>query len=133
VLALLAGGIVTGAVGLAVTLYALGTTLLGAPLVDWQQTARAGAAALVVGLVLVGIYGWIALRGRYVEPLVAGLSAAAKAPQAPVPTERAFPPAERDLVEQIEGVLDEYAAHRVDRAEAVQRILEWTREPAHPR
>jgi hypothetical protein len=123
VLALLAGGIVTGAVGLAVALYSAGTALLGVPIADWEQTARAGAAALVVGVALVGIYGWIALRGRYIEPLMAGLGATAGAATAPAAAES------QRMAEAIEGVLEEYAAHRVDRDEAAERILELT----HPR
>ena len=54
VLALLAGGVVTGAVGLAVALYAWGTALLSAPLANWEQMARAGAAALLVGALFDG-------------------------------------------------------------------------------
>ncbi|HEY1390837.1 MAG TPA: DUF5671 domain-containing protein [Ktedonobacterales bacterium] len=125
VLALLAGGIVTAAVGLAVALYAVGTALLGAPLTDWEQTARAGAAALLVGALLTAVYGAIALRGRFIEPLVAGISAATSAPST---TSAPFPAAANtsELVKVIERTLDDYAAHSVSREQAAQRILELT-------
>jgi hypothetical protein len=76
----------------------------------------------VVGVVLVGIYGWMALRGRYIEPLMAGLGTAAQVPTKETTESRA-------VVEAIEGVLDEYAAHSVDREQAAERILELN----HPR
>jgi hypothetical protein len=124
VLALLAGGVVTGAVGLAVALYAWGTALLGAPLANWEQTARAGAAALLVGALLTGVYGAIALRGRFIEPLVASISAAASAPTTTTPSVEA---AESGvLVEAIERTLDDYASHEMSREQAAQRILELT-------
>lgn len=56
VLALLALGTLTTAVGLAVTLYAVLTASIGAPLHNWQETARSGGVALVIGLALAGIY-----------------------------------------------------------------------------
>jgi hypothetical protein len=128
VLALLAGGIVTGAVGLAVALYAWGTALLGAPLANWEQTARAGAAALLVGVLLTGVYGAIALRGRFIEPLMASISAGALAPATTKPP--SVEAAESGgLVEAIEQTLDDYATQSVSREQAAQRILELT----HPK
>jgi hypothetical protein len=124
VLALLAGGVVTGAVGLAVALYAWGTALLGAPLANWEQMARAGAAALIVGALLTGVYGAIALRGRFIEPLMASISAATSAPSTTPPSREAADSGV--LVEAIEQTLDEYAAHEMSREQAAQRILELT-------
>jgi hypothetical protein len=125
VLALLAGGVVTGAVGLAVALYAWGTALLGAPLAQWEQTARAGASALLVGALLTGVYGAIALRGRFIEPLMASMSAAASAPSATT-----APSGEASdsglLVEAIEQTLDDYASHSLSREQATQHLLELT-------
>jgi hypothetical protein len=112
-------------VGLAIALYAWGTALLGAPLTDWEQMARAGASALVVGVLLTGVYGAIALRGRYIEPLVASISAATSAPS----TTTAPSPAAAntsELIEVIERTLDDFAAHSVSREQAAHRILELT-------
>jgi hypothetical protein len=129
VLALLAGGVVTGAVGLAVALYAWGTALLGAPLTDWEQTARVGASALVVGVLITGVYGAIALRGRFIEPLVASISAATSAPSTSAPPTTAPSRVAADsggLVEAIEQTLDDYASQEMSREQAAQRILELT-------
>jgi hypothetical protein len=128
-LALLAGGVVTGAVGLAVALYAWGTALLGAPLTDWEQTARVGASALVVGVLITGVYGAIALRGRFIEPLVASISAATSAPSTSAPPTTAPSRVAADsggLVEAIEQTLDDYASQEMSREQAAQRILELT-------
>jgi hypothetical protein len=62
VLVLLGGGILAGAIGGATALYAYGTSLLGSPLDNWQYVAHAGLAAFAVGLVLVAIYLWAAIR-----------------------------------------------------------------------
>ncbi|HEY1389200.1 MAG TPA: DUF5671 domain-containing protein [Ktedonobacterales bacterium] len=129
VLALLAGGVVTGAGGLAVALYAWGTALLGAPLTNWEQTARAGAAALVVGVLLTGVYGAIALRGRFIEPLMASINAATSAAasaSSPTTAPSRDAPDSGVLVEAIEQTLDDYATHEVSREKAAQRILELT-------
>src|SRR5205814_3514344 len=62
VFAMLAGGILSTAIGGAVALYSLGTNLLGSPFENWQQVARAGASACVVGLIILAIYFWTAKR-----------------------------------------------------------------------
>jgi hypothetical protein len=64
VLAALAAGTLAAAVGAAVALYALGTRLLGAPLANWADVARGGAASLIVGAALAGLYLWTATRER---------------------------------------------------------------------
>lgn len=125
VLALLAGGTVTGAVGLTITLYTFGTNLLGAPLNDWERTVRGGLAALAVGIVLVAVYGWIAAQERSVAALFRRLKEATSVPKAPaLPTQ---PPevgakAETDLTTAIEQALKEYEAHTISLAEATSRI-----------
>lgn len=121
ILALLAGGVVTGAAGLAVTLYTLATSALGVPLDNWQQAARAGTAALLVGLALALIYGWIALHEHTIEPLFARHGAA---PSAAVAEAAGSAPAA--VPATIEQVLDAFATHTLTRDEAAERIRELT-------
>lgn len=109
VLALLAAGSLTGAVGAVVALYAIGTNLLGAPLSNWQEVARTGAVALVVGAVIAGIYVWQALREHFFQ-------AAPKQPETP-------PAAPAELA-SVESVLDAYAAGALKRDDATRRIHE---------
>ena len=116
ILALLAGGVVTSAAGLAVTLYTVVTAALNVPLNNWQQVARSGAAALLVGLALAGIFGWIAVRERSIEPLFAH-----RAPELPVTTQPAG-----GVPDTIEQVLDAYAAHTLTQRDATERIRELT-------
>ena len=129
VLALLAGGIITGAVGLTITLYTLGTSLLGAPLNDWQQTVRAGLAALVVGLILVVSYGWIALQERSIGALFKRLRAATATPaRTPaIETPQSLPDA--DQMAAIEATLKEFAAGGISLQEATSRIKALARGP----
>lgn len=122
VLALLAGGIITGAVGLTITLYTFGTSLLGAPLNDWQQTVRAGLAALVVGLILAITYGLIALQERSIGALFKRLRAATSAPARPQVAEASEVPAKDGRTAAIEGALKDYAAGRLSLQEATKRI-----------
>lgn len=133
ILALLAGGIVTGAVGLTITLYTLGTYLLGAPLADWQQTVRAGLAALLVGVILVVSYGWMALQERSLTAVIERLKGAASRPTLPPTPEQPAMPApaqapetrvmqEPELTAAIGEVLTEYAAHHISLQEGTQRI-----------
>lgn len=128
ILALLAGGIVTGAVGLTMTLYAVGTNLLGAPLGDWQQTVRAGLAALVVGVILVVSYGWTALQEHSIESLFRRLKEATalpKAPAAPTQPQRAapeVPEAVGDITAKIEDILKQYGEHTISLKDATERI-----------
>lgn len=115
VFALLAGGAVTGAVGAVVALYAVGANLLNAPLTDWQQTARTGAVAFVVGAVIAGIYVWQARREHFFE-------AAPKKPE--------LPPSAPPALDSIESVLDTYAAGGLKRDDAARRIHDL--EQRHP-
>ena len=122
VLALLAGGIITGAVGLTITLYTLGTSLLGAPLNDWQQTVRGGLAALVVGLILAITYGLIALQERSIGALFKRLRAATSGPAQAHVAESSTAPGASGRTAAIEETLTGYAAGRLSLQEATERI-----------
>lgn len=113
VLVLLAAGILALAIGSATALYAWITALLGSPIASWQQVSYTGLAAFVVGVLLVGIYLTLALRGH----LFSGLR---KQPVVP-PTQETkpeMPPA----TETIEYILDELLAGKITRDAAAARI-----------
>lgn len=118
VLALLGGGILDGAVGAAIALYAVGTSLLGSPLSNWPHVSRIGVAALIVGVVVTGLYLWRARR----EHLFTGLA------KQPVPTAASTPPAPVDVSTStaasstIEGVLDDLIAGKITRDEAAAQL-----------
>lgn len=124
ILALLAGGIITGAVGLTMTLYALGTSLLGAPLTDWQQTVQAGLSALLVGVILVVSYGWIALQERSLGSLFKRLREATSIPPAAAPAQAAVSreTVTADVTAEIERILADFEAHRISLPEASARL-----------
>lgn len=87
----LGAGVLTTAIAGAVALYAAGTQLLGAPLTDWDVTARNAGEAAAVGAVIVVVHLLIALRQRYFhgisEPAQAPALASVSAPESlpPVP------------------------------------------------
>jgi hypothetical protein len=108
VLALLAAGILTFAIGGALALYTWGTALLGSPLDGWQQIAHAGLAATIVGAALIAIYLW-PLLGEHL------LARSARPEQPPAPETPAPPTV-------IEDILDELLAGHITRAEAAARI-----------
>ena len=124
ILALLAGGIITGAVGLTMSLYAFGTSLLGAPLTDWQQTVRAGLASLAVGVILVVSYGWIALQERSLGSLFKRLREAPSIPPATAPAQAGAvrEAAAADVAAEIEQILGDFEAHRISLPEASARL-----------
>jgi hypothetical protein len=64
-LALLGGGILASVIGGVTALYLWVTALFGSPVDNWQQTVHVGLAAFIVGVVLVGIYLWSALKEGY--------------------------------------------------------------------
>ena len=107
VFALLAGGALAGAIGGVVALYALLTALLGSPLTNWQHVARIGLAAFIVGVIIVGVYLWIA----NLEHLFTGLVRQPAPPPPPAPKP-----------ETIEEILDELLAGKISRDEAAIRL-----------
>ncbi len=125
VFALIGGGILAAAIGGGVALYALVTNLLGSPFENWPHVARAGAAAFVVGVVVLGIYLWTARSER----LFGGLLKRPKPVEAPVPVEHepaTKPPG-------IEEILDELMAGKITRDEAAARIRGISSsESSHP-
>jgi hypothetical protein len=64
VYALLAAGTLASAISAVVILFTLLSEVLGVPVANWQQVARTGMSALVVGLVIVGIHVRILVRER---------------------------------------------------------------------
>lgn len=116
VLGLFAAGTITGAVGAAVTLYALGTNLLGSPLTNWQEVARAGGVTLATGVALAGLYGWRATQEHTFSPM-RQRPAPASGPAAPP---RALPH------DAIDDVLDEFAAGKLTHDTAADRLRELT-------
>jgi hypothetical protein len=128
VLALLAGGIVSLAIGGAVALYTWVTALFGSPINNWAQVARMGLVAFIIGGVLVAIYLSTALRERFIG--VAAKQGVAVPVADPVSATTAEPIANPDsataepVVETvtIESVLDELVAGKITRDEAANRI-----------
>jgi hypothetical protein len=107
VLALLAGGIIAGAIGAATALFAYGTQALGAPISNWEDITRIGVAILVVGLAIAGIYFWSARSEHLLPARPSAAPAGEGAPQAAT---------------TIEQILDDFAAGRVSRDETASRI-----------
>jgi hypothetical protein len=110
VLALLAGGVVAGAVGLALALFAYGSAAAGAPISDFERVGRSGIATLVPGVLLAGFYAWSAWSERLLV----------RAPGA----EPAAGPLPATTVEQL---LDQVATGAISRAEAATRVREIVR------
>ena len=127
VLALLASGILASVIGGVTALYLWVTALFGSPVDNWQQTVHMGLAAFIVGIILVGIYLWSALKEGY-------WSRSSK--QQPVPEEilpSEAPSAKTDTVFSalaqptaqptvIEDTLDDLLAGKITRDEAAARI-----------
>jgi len=124
VFAMLAGGILSTAIGGAVALYSLGTYLLGSPVENWQQVARAGASACVVGVMVLALYFWTARQ----EHLFSGLMKRPQTEEAPSsmePTPELIVKAEippDEILPNIDAVLDDLLAGKITRDEAAKRI-----------
>jgi hypothetical protein len=126
VFAMLAAGILSTAIGAAVALYSVGTNLLGSPLENWQQIARAGASACIVGVI---VLVWYFLTARR-EQLFSGLTKlpAVEEEQASPVTEPETKPAEPsvllpdEMLTNIDAVLDDLLAGKITRDEAAMRI-----------
>lgn len=104
VLALLAAGALVTAGSAATLIYTVVTSALGVALPSWQNTARGAGAALVVGVVLGGIYLFIAIRERqFARP---------ERPPVEAPAES----------ETLEAVLTGLQQGALSREEAAQRI-----------
>lgn len=124
VLALLGAGVLTGAVGLVVTLYALTTFFLGSPINGWGQLMRVGLSACVVGLLVASFYLW-RMRDEKRSLSAAGqpLSPAMHPPVAA--TAPVFPPVTPEAAEgspSIEAILDDLLAGKISRDEAASRL-----------
>ncbi len=126
VFAMLAASILSTAIGAAVALYSLGTNLLGSPFDNWQQVARAGASACIVGVIVLVWYFFAARR----EQLLSGLT---KRPvieeeqvqQNTVPEsepEIPSPMLPDEMLTTIDAVLDDLLAGAITRDEAAMRI-----------
>ena len=107
VFAMIGAGALAGAIGGAAALYALLTSLLGSPLSNWQQVAHAGLSAFVIGVIVAGIYLFIANREQLFGSFVR--------PQGPALTSTVKPVT-------IEDVLDTLLAGKITRDEAAARI-----------
>jgi hypothetical protein len=121
VFAMIAGGILSAAIGGAVALYSLGTNLLGSSFENWQQVARAGVSAFVVGVLILGIYLWTARR----EHLFSGLTKLPATQETPSTIESAPElevPAPVEIRPDINAVLDDLLAGKITRDEAVMLI-----------
>ncbi len=120
VFALIAGGILSAAIGGAVALFAFGTYLLGSPFEDWQHVARSGASAFVVGVLILGIYLWTARREHLFSGLIKRPAPPEEAPLAvePEPAQ----PASVTIPPTIDEVLDDLLAGKITRDEAAKRI-----------
>jgi hypothetical protein len=111
VLAVLAGGIIAGAIGAATALFAFGTSVLGAPLSNWQDITRTGLAIFLTGLAISGIYFWSARSERLLVPRPSAAPAPQGAPQgAPQP----------EL--SVEQILDAFAAGGFTRDQAASLV-----------
>lgn len=122
VLALLALGTLTCAVGIIVLLYAVVTATLGSPLSEWQSLARTSGSAAAIGALIVAIYLRLAFAERWFQ--AAPAAATAEQPAAASVTTAAAP--SRWPATSIEAVLDDLLGGRVTRDQAAARIRELT-------
>ncbi|MGZ3584921.1 MAG: hypothetical protein ACXWP6_20920 [Ktedonobacterales bacterium] len=122
VLALLALGTLTCAVGIIVMLYAVVTASLGSPVPDWQSLARTSAVTAAIGALVVAIY----LRLAFAERWFHAPSTPATVEQ-PAETQATIPPtATTQPASSIEAVLDDLLGGKLTRDQAALRIRELT-------
>lgn len=115
VLALLAAGALVTTGGLATLITSVVTAILNVPLPDWESIARHAGAALIVGLILGGIYLWLAIReGQFAR---APKPEAPEAPEAPTIAGAA-----------LDEVLSQFQQGGLTQAEAAERIRALARE-----
>jgi hypothetical protein len=124
VFAMLAGGILSTAIGGAVALYSLGTNLLGSPFENWQQVARAGTSACLVGALILAWYFWTARREHLFSALIKRPTveeappSIGPAPEHIIPT----PILHDEMLSSIDAALDDLLAGKITRDEAAKRI-----------
>jgi hypothetical protein len=114
VLTLLGAGILAFAVGGVTALYAGITGLSGSPLSNGTQVMHVGLAAFFVGVLVVGIYLWVAIREQHFTGLLKQ-----PAPAGPPPPVVHVHPGKPGTIEE---VLDELLAGKITRDEAAKRI-----------
>jgi hypothetical protein len=114
VLTLLGAGILAFAIGGVTALYAGITGLSGSPLPNGTQVIHVGLAAFIVGVLVVGIYLWVAIREQHFTGLVKQ-----PAPVVPLPSVVPVHPGKPGTIEE---VLDELLAGKITRDEAARRI-----------
>jgi hypothetical protein len=114
VLTLLGAGILALAIGGATALYAWVTALSGSPLSNGTQVTHTGLAAFLVGVLVVGIYLWVAIREHHFSGLLKQT--------APVVTPPPVVPVHPGKAVTSEEVLDELLAGKLTRDEAAARI-----------
>jgi len=130
VLALLGGGILASVIGGVTALYLWVTALFGSPVDNWQQTVHVGLAAFIVGVVLVGIYLWSALKEGYWSRSNKQSTPSDTSPsEAPSPDALPSDVPPSDVLPQssaepatVEDTLDELLAGKIARDEAAARI-----------
>lgn len=127
VLALLGGGIVTGAVGGAIALYEYGTAAFGVPVSDWQYPAHAGIAAFLISAIITTIYLYTARREHLLgaaKPLVAQAPAQASVTLAEgaAASEETPAPVVPAAAHTVPEIVDALLAGSITRDEAIQQI-----------
>lgn len=120
VLALLAIGILTGAIGGAVALVTAVTAALGAPLDTSGEATRIGVALFLTGLALAGFYGWSVV-SEHLLGRRSGQSAGDEQPT--VPSAPALP----QQPASVETILDELLSGQVTREQAAAQVREAVR------
>ncbi|HEX9039228.1 MAG TPA: hypothetical protein VF808_19770 [Ktedonobacterales bacterium] len=115
VLALLAAGALVTAAAAATLLYAVVSPVLGAPLGDWQETARTAGAALITGAALGGLYLFIALREKQFTGAPKAPEATPEAPAVPATAGAAASPGLDEVLAQFKGgdISQDTAAERI--------------------
>jgi len=137
---LLGSGMLAGAIGVVILLYTVLTSLLGSPVGNWQYLARQGGAIFIVGILIVGIYLWVAIREHLFSARRSGLATGAEkkleatkpAPMPALPeTTGAVVTSFETALERpeaapptptIEDILDELQAGKITRNEAASSI-----------
>jgi len=131
VFALLGGGILVSAISGAIALYAWATALFGSPLDNGQVIINESLSTFIVGVLLVGIYLWVALRGHLFSTLSKKLEPVSSTitPNIPVASEDSTTVITSVSPEQpatLEVLLDDLLAGKITRDEAAMYIRSLT-------